>query len=90
MASTSPYSFQIYQPGTLTYRDIGTCGWGEWDNLETYSPIPETRPIVVILGQQKSGTTWFQNALIKHPSVIQPVAPRGACASSQFSFALAL
>ena len=83
-AGEHKYSFSVYNPGSLSHHDIGSCGWNEFGLLAdpAYSQIPEEMPMMVILGQQKSGTTWFQNALIKHPAVIapRPLARSGACA----------
>ena len=64
------YAFKVYEPGSLTFRDIDDCGWGEFDLLAERESIPEDMPMLLVVGQQKAGTTWLYDALKTHLSLI--------------------
>ena len=78
------YQFKVHAPASLTYRDIGDCGWQEFDNLPARLPVPLDTPMLLVIGQQKGGTTWLYDVLKQHPAVVLArdlgcVQPRPAC-----------
>lgn len=63
-------SFKIYPPGSQTHETVGDCGWGEFDALPRRQKVPENIPVLLVIGQQKAGTTWLYEALDTHPAVL--------------------
>ena len=64
-------SFKTYPPGSLTFRNLADCGWGEFDQLYSRTPVPDNVPILLIIGQQKAGTTWLYDVLKHHPAIVR-------------------
>ena len=69
--AASNYTFLTYPPASLTYRDIDDCGFGEFDLLPERDRIPDKIPMVLVIGQQKAGTSWLHNVMKRHPAVLR-------------------
>ena len=79
-ATLSAFSFKLHEPGSQSLQSIGTCGWGEFDGMAQRRPFDRNLPLLVMLGQQKGGTTWFANALHRHPAIFPARGGRGCAA----------
>lgn len=64
MQDSSPFSFKVYEPGTLTYEDGDAC----FNNTSVteLEPLPEKYKVLMIIGAQKAGTTWVWQALMEN------------------------
>ena len=63
-------SFRVIEPGTLKWSDVQHCGRPlEPQNMSAHQLPPEVKPLVIV-GAQKSGTTWAWFYLCRHPNVM--------------------
>ena len=76
-AAGGGYSFKLGALGSESHETIGSCGWSEFDGLADRVPFDENLPLLIMIGQQKGGTSWFAQALHNHPAIKPPRSPRG-------------
>ena len=76
-ATAHAYGFQATPPASLPWREVpNACFEHEYDLLQTRQPVSPELPVVLLIGQQKAGTTWFYELLSQHPAVVSALDPK--------------